>query len=89
MATLDTGYHDCVGCLFDVDCRDAHRFDSLLKKPLVASRVASRAITAIVGEAVDFNRQSCSAAIEIEDEWSDRMLAPKLEAIGLGAHRTP
>jgi hypothetical protein len=60
--------------------RDAQQVDAFAGKPLVAHGIQFRSHAHFVSDAIDFDRQSCFAAEEVEHVVAGRMLAPKFEA---------
>lgn len=53
---------------------DAYYPNSLLVQPLCSAPVTLRAITEIMDRAIDFDRQLCRGAVEIEHISADRVL---------------
>ena len=60
---------------------DAKRLNSSLMKPPIADFIVSRSRPVLMRLAVDFHREFCVAAIEIEHVGSARMLPTKLDTV--------
>jgi len=54
--------------------RDADDMNVLSRQPRVAHRIFGRALAAIMRLAIDFDREPCRGAIEVENKLTGRML---------------
>ena len=55
----------------------------MLAQPAVALRVSQGIIAHIMRNAIDFDADFCLGTVKVEYEITDRVLTPKLDAIGL------
>ena len=81
--------HDGVAIDQDLTRRNAESAEATGGEVVVARGVASGTITARMRLSVDFDRETCRQAGEVQAIRPDRMLASELEAAGSGAERAP
>jgi hypothetical protein len=65
----------------DIISRDAQRFDSSCRDPLISPPIPLWIFSEFVRHSIDLDCKPSCLAEEVQNEWTERMLSPELKAI--------